>query len=540
MWLMRSIEMKLVRTLSVVLLLAGVAVAAPTCLARVETQAGSAMAALGVPVVAERDGYCLVRVDDAGLAQLAAAAYQFTVLDRAAEQRLYVYVNTRGSFDRSRLAGFGDVLTEDRGGVVLATTEEMIGGLNRLPVELARIPVEPLTYGPDQPAPDSPVVDDSLVQLLVDRVSPDSILSSIRRLQNFYTRYSTTDSCRNAVAWVRDQFVAYGCDSTALENYYSGYAPNVLGVKRGTVNARPIYVICGHADNTSDYEPNRCPGSDDNASGTTAVIEACRVFSDIGFDNTVYFIGFTGEEQGLVGSDSFCRRAARRGDSVKAALNFDMISYGRQTMDTFEVIGKISNPNCAWLVDSFIANAAAYTSLKTKRSMVTSAPYSDHDRFWARGWPAFCGIEYDFTPEYHYIGDTIGPPFYLNCGTNNIPMATEAIKAAVATIAKLAGAHVTTALDEAGRPAPPARILRVLPSIGRAPVTVELTPARSAGARLVIYDAAGKLVRSLPAGNPTVSWDGRDGSGGRASAGIYLLRLGGSESAATARVVLTE
>jgi len=288
--------MKIVRVSSLFLLVVGLAVAAPTYLARVETQAGSAVAALGVPVVAELDGCCLVRVGDAGLARLAGTACQFTVLDRADESRLYVYVNTRGSFDRSRLSGLGDVLTEDRGGVVLATTEEMIGELNRLPVELARIPVEPLTYGPNQPAADSPAVDDSLVQTLVDRVSPDSILSSIQRLQNFYTRYSTTDSCRRAVEWVQARFVAYGCDSTALEDYYSSYAPNVIGVKRGTVNAFPIYVICGHADNTSDYQPNHCPGSDDNASGTTAVIEACRVFSGIRFDNTVYFIGFTGEE----------------------------------------------------------------------------------------------------------------------------------------------------------------------------------------------------------------------------------------------------
>lgn len=522
-------------SIGVALFLAGAAIAAPTYLARVETPAGSAVDALVVPVVAEHDGYCLVRVDDAGLARLASAACQFTILDRAAEHRLYVYVNTRGSFDRTHLAGLGDALTEDRGGVVLATTEEMIGELNRLPVELARIPVEPLTYGADRPAPDSPVVDDSLVQSLVDMVDQDSILASIRRLQNFYTRYSTTDSCRRAVEWVQARFVAYGCDSTALENYYSSYAPNVIGVKRGTVNARPIYVICGHTDNTSDYEPNHCPGSDDNASGTTAVLEACRVFSGISFDNTVYFIGFTGEEQGLVGSDSFCRRAARRGDSIKAALNFDMISYGRQNMDTFEVIGKISNPNCAWLVDSFIANAVAYTSLKTKRSMVSSAPYSDHDRFWARGWPAFCGIEYDFTPEYHTLGDTIGPPYYVNCGTNNVPMATEAIKAAVATLAKFAGAHMATALEEAGRPVSTARILRVMPSIGRAPFNVELSPRLRPGGRVNVFDAAGNLIRSLPTRGGTATWDGD-----RAPAGVYLFQLNDGRTTFTAKAILTE
>jgi len=34
--------------------------------------------------------------------------------------------------------------------------------------------------------------------------------------------------------------------------------------------------------------------------------------------------------------------------------------------------------------------------------------YSDHASFWRQGYVAFCGIERDFTPMYHTIGDTRG------------------------------------------------------------------------------------------------------------------------------------
>jgi hypothetical protein len=216
-----------------------------------------------------------------------------------------------------------------------------------------------------------------------------------------------------------------------------------------------------------------------------------------------------------------------------------MISYGRQDIDTFEVIGKISNPNCAWLVDYYIAQADTFTSLKTKRSMVSSAPYSDHHSFWQRGYVAFCGIENDFTPLYHTIGDTIGPLYYTWCGTNNVPMATEAIKAGVASIAKLAGAHPRTAIAESGKPARPARLLRVTPTLGRPPVTIEMTPAGSRDARIEVYDATGSAVRTLAAA-PKVEWNGLNDDGRKAGAGVYLLRVTDDGLSSTAKAVLTE
>jgi hypothetical protein len=332
---------------------------------------------------------------------------------------------------------------------------------------------------------------------------------------------------------MRGKLAEFGCDSTYLDTWSSMYAPNVVGVKTGKVSPELIYIIDGHIDNTSDYEPNHCPGSDDNGSGTYAVIEAARVFADMDFDCTVWFIGFTGEEQGLLGSEDFAQRCRARGDSVCGVLNFDMISYGREGRDRFEVIGKPSNPNCAWLMDFYIAQADTFTALQTVRIMDPSAEYSDHASFWQQGYVAFCGIEDDFTPEYHTLGDTVGTLYYRNCGTNNWPMATEAIKAAVASIAKLAGAGPRTGVAE-GRPGVPPRVLQVVPSVGRAPVRVRVAGREALG----IYDATGRLVRSLPAGASTAIWDGLTNSGDKARAGVYLLRPAGAD--ACARVVITD
>ncbi len=351
------------------------------------------------------------------------------------------------------------------------------------------------------------------------RVSADSVLNTIRRLQDFYTRYSTSESCFRAVEWMQEKLLSYGCDSTALEPFLPGYAPNVIGIKQGRVNPRQIYIICGHIDNTPDFAPDHCPGSDDNASGTTAVLEAARVFSDIDFAYSVYFIGFGGEEQGLWGSDSFATRCRRRGDSIRAVLNFDMISYGRENRDTLNVIGKTSNPNCAWLVDSFIANARAYTTLKTFRRLVQSYPSSDHHSFWQQGYFALCGIERDFTPMYHTIGDTIGTLYYRYCGTNNWLMATEAIKAAVATIAKFAGALPPTAIKE-NTVTNRNTISYITPSIGRPPFSFPVLTQP-----VTVFNSLGVPVQRLLPGARN-----RDGTGfdrRPVQPGVYILRTTG-------------
>lgn len=516
--------------------------AGPELLVQVEFEAGQTVAdvrAQGVAVLEELDRGCLVRVTEDRLDRLSRFA-GVTVLDTDAAG-FYLYVMPRPGFDRSRLARFGRVLFEDEGGVLLRTSEDRLLELNRLPVELARVGSSELVLAEELDGlPPLPPVSDSLVQALVDAVDSDSILGAIERLVAFYTRYSETDSCRRAVEWMRSRLVEFGCDTTYLDTFRPEYAPNVVGIRHGTVNPQRIYIICGHIDNTSDVPPDQCPGSDDNASGTTAALEAARVFAGVDFENTVVFIGFAGEEQGLFGSEAYARDARARGDSILAVLNFDMISYGQQGIDTFEVYGKRSTPNCAWLVDFYILQADSFADLKVKKVMTNWAPWSDHASFWDQGFVALCGIENDFTPEYHTLGDTVGPLYYRWCGTNNVPMATEAIKAAVATIAKLAGAYDPTGVAEPVAPRP-AAIAGVAPSPGAAPLLIRFTRPLGAGAVVEVYDATGRRVRTIAAGaGSSVEWDGRGETGRRLAAGIYLFRVADRGWSQTARAVLAD
>lgn len=79
------------------------------------------------------------------------------------------------------------------------------------------------------------------------------------------------------------------------------------------------------------------------------------------------------------------------------------------------------------------------------------------------------------------------------------------------------------------------------PARGAVRVTFELPVA--AHARLELYDVRGRLVRTLvdgarPAGEHVARWDGRDGSGAPAAAGVYFVRLEAAGATRSARFAL--
>ena len=177
---------------------------------------------------------------------------------------------------------------------------------------------------------------------------------------------------------------------------------NVVGILRGTdPNAKAI-VLGAHYDhlgrgNESSLAPSQIGqihnGADDNASGTSGLIELARVLSaGPRFKRTLIFAAFSGEELGLLGSKHMVEEPPIPLDQVDAMLNMDMI--GRPKGHKVLVGGVGTSPVFPALLD----HAGQGRALKIEASKgVESA--SDHEEFYQKGVPVlffFSGLHEDY------------------------------------------------------------------------------------------------------------------------------------------------
>ncbi len=484
----------------------------------------------GLQVIAELENCAFVLIDDAQLNAI--ESYSYRILDQNPQAGRYYLV--RPMAEGLDLAQYGGILTADNSDYLIAINEGMLEELIREKVMLRRLSFNPLVAKND--APESQFFSNPTVQEIVDKVDPDTVFSVVDRLQRFRTRFSTHDSCFAAADYVASKFIEYGCDSVFFQDHTSGHAPNVIGVKHGVTYPDNIYtVVCGHLDATSNFAPNIAPGADDNASGTTGVLEAARVMQGYQFDYSIRYIAFTGEEFGLYGSEYYAYYAYLANDSILGVLNGDMIGYVDVVPESLNVVAKNSNPPCGPFADFFIAAADTYTTLLTRKQMVDWAGYSDHAPFWDYGYLALLNIEDDpvENPFYHQIGDTIGS------GYNDNAFCTEVIKAQVAALALLAVPHVEGIDDFSGHEAQGDQMW-IRPSISR--VGFNIGFESELPAELQIYDASGRLVKQF---NHLTSqqfnqctWDGRNDSGQRLPAGVYFIHFTNGSTRTTGKVIL--
>ncbi len=104
----------------------------------------------------------------------------------------------------------------------------------------------------------------------------------------------------------------------------------------------------GHFGSLHDGGPAFHNGADDNASGVALILEmAQRLQTEKKFN--YLFIGFTGEENGLWGSNYFCKNPTYDLKKVTAMINFDMV--GRLRDQKIAIHGTGTSPVWADLIE---------------------------------------------------------------------------------------------------------------------------------------------------------------------------------------------
>ena len=184
---------------------------------------------------------------------------------------------------------------------------------------------------------------------IIESVSADRIEQSINKLVSFGTRHTLSDTISNktgigaARRWIKKSFeeISSECNN-CLEVFYQNnffkknkrrlvkdvWINNVVAIQRGTKYPNRYVIMSGDIDSRVS-DPNdyisASPGANDNASGMAGTIEAARVLSKYKFENSIIYVGLSGEEQGLFGGAGLANYAMKNNWEIIGILNNDMI-----------------------------------------------------------------------------------------------------------------------------------------------------------------------------------------------------------------------
>ena len=183
-----------------------------------------------------------------------------------------------------------------------------------------------------------------------EAISSERIKSDIKTLTEFGTRHTLSDTVSKkrgigaARRWIKAEFEQISKDcGDCLEVFYQKNlvekgtnerivhdveVVNVVAIKRGTKFPNRYILMSGDIDSRvsdpTDFTSDS-PGANDNASGMAGTIEAARILSKYDFEQSVVFVGLSGEEQGLFGGKGLAEYAKAEGWDIIGILNNDMI-----------------------------------------------------------------------------------------------------------------------------------------------------------------------------------------------------------------------
>lgn len=283
----------------------------------------------------------------------------------------------------------------------------------------------------------------------------------------FNGRLSGSSDHLNASNWVIEELKKIGLPAADNNDYLQKFQFSAGNL--GTVNTHNIvamlegsdpafsdkYVVIGaHLDHagtlsrgytcSSGQSANSiCNGADDNASGSVTLLNIARAVtkSRALLKRSVIFIWFSGEEEGLKGSNHFVKNPVVPLSKIEYMINLDMVGYLRQYGNRIDAIGASSSK---YAYEQIKKIAAKYPNVKLKYD-VQAQGGSDHEPFMTKGIPAiFFHTGVSSNPNYHKTSDT---PDKIDTKGMQI-IAKMAIEQLVAVSNKPAGLTLTDAEAE--------------------------------------------------------------------------------------------
>ena len=372
----------------------------------------------------------------------------------------------------------------------------------------------------------------TFVQAYQDRVNQttqNNINSYLTEFATFGVKTTGSTNNNNAFNWLKNKYLAFGYTAAQIsENaftYNGATTKNLILTKTGTKYPNIFVIVCGHYDTIAG------PGVNDNGSGTSVILEMARILKDVPTEYSIKFINFTGEEQGLRGSQNYVNTVVNATNpkmNIKVVFNIDQvggvagevnntITCERDTNNTPSTNNVASNTVTQELMNC----VGLYSPLQTNLSYAYG---SDYMPFQSNGEVITGFYEFNESTRPHSASDTyvnMDPVFVFNV-----------TKAALGAVQHFATADITTLSINDCPPEKMLQSLRIYPNPASDFINIEMLNTNLKDFSFSITDLSGKLlIRSENSKKIDVS---------KLSKGIYFGTMTVEDQKLTKKIVISK
>lgn len=255
----------------------------------------------------------------------------------------------------------------------------------------------------------------AIVKPMIEKIdsghSEEHLLAVAKHLSSYRTRSANSDTGVQAVHWLKAEYekrinalppARKALFSVALFNHTSWKQPSLIVKMKGTSDE--IVVIGGHIDSTASG--GVAPGADDDASGSSTVLEAFTIlakYSNYVPKKSIEWHAYAAEEMGLLGSRAIAQNYKSAGKKVFAMAQFDMTGYNPRNTNK---IGVITNGVNSALTEFSQMMITEYGKIGFVRRTLFGGT-SDHASWQSAGYRACFPFEAVTNPHIHTARDTV-------------------------------------------------------------------------------------------------------------------------------------
>lgn len=243
-----------------------------------------------------------------------------------------------------------------------------------------------------------------------NRVSQANIDAYLDEIEALGVKTTGSIAQNNALNWLKTKYQSFGYTSGQMQEdlfSFSGInSTNLVVTKTGTLYPNTYVIICGHYDSINGA------GVNDNGSGVSVMFEVARILKSIDTQYSIKFIHFSGEEQGLMGSDHYVENVVNATNpkmNIKLVINLDEVGgVAGQTNNTITCerdndAPTTNNAASLQMTNQLMTCVGLYSNLNTH---LATAYSSDYMPFQSNNEIITGLFEYNESPYRHTINDT--------------------------------------------------------------------------------------------------------------------------------------